>query len=382
MQIQEIVTMIDDEKLKTLGELHKIDKINTKITGAFILKAFVKSALTGIPISLRSIETLANKDKTLASYLKTPDPSKKRLDHSSLGKRLKTINADFFKEIYEDMVMKFQNTFSSQKSFHVFDSTIISISGKLMKSGLKIGGAKDNRHIKMSVSLKNSIPSSIRFCSKQSEGSEDIALARAINEARVEKEDIILFDRGIAKAETFDQFTKEEKFFVTRVNPGRKYRLLSSNKIEKSEDSNLIITSDVVVYLYNRKSKEIKCKLRLIKAMKTDGSELWFLSNLLDLSAYEITLSYKFRWQIEVLFKFLKQHLQFKEFISYDQNGMKVYLYSLLIAAILFTVYKINNKLKGYKLAMLGFMLDLNKAIIKDIVLFCGGDPALVDQKL
>jgi IS4 transposase len=102
----------------------------------------------------------------------------------------------------------------------------------------------------------------------------------------------------------------------------------------------------------------------------------------LDLSAYEITLSYKFRWQIEVLFKFLKQHLQFKKFISYDQNGMKVYLYSLLIAAILFIVYKINNKLKGYKLAMLGFMLDLNKAIIKDIVLFCGGDPALVDQKL
>ena len=51
-------------------------------------------------------------------------------------------------------------------------------------------------------------------------------------------------------------------------------------------------------------------------------------------------------------------------------------------AAILFIIYKINNKLKGYKLAMLEFMLDLNKAIIKDIVLFCGGDPALVDQKL
>ena len=61
---------------------------------------------------------------------------------------------------------------------------------------------------------------------------------------------------------------------------------------------------------------------------------------------------------------------------------MKVYSYSLLIAAILFTIYKRVNHLSGYKIAMLQFLLDMNKFIIKDIVLFCGGDPNLVDLKL
>ena len=74
--------------------------------------------------------------------------------------------------------------------------------------------------------------------------------------------------------------------------------------------------------------------------------------------------------------------MQFKHFISYEENGMKIYLYCLLIAAILFLMYKKMNNLEGYKIAMLQFMHDLHKSIIKDIVLFCGGDPDLVDQRL
>ena len=53
-----------------------------------------------------------------------------------------------------------------------------------------------------------------------------------------------------------------------------------------------------------------------------------------------------------------------------------------LIAAILFLMYKKMNNLEGYKIAMMQFMHDLHKSIIKDIVLFCGGDPDLVDQRL
>ncbi len=61
---------------------------------------------------------------------------------------------------------------------------------------------------------------------------------------------------------------------------------------------------------------------------------------------------------------------------------MKVYIYCILIAVILFTIFKRLNNLAGFKLALLQFMLLLEKEIIKDIVLFCGGDPNLVDLKL
>ena len=61
MDIAAIIGMIDEDKIKLLGQLYAIDKVNNKITGEFILKVFIKGALSGYPISLRSIETLCNK---------------------------------------------------------------------------------------------------------------------------------------------------------------------------------------------------------------------------------------------------------------------------------------------------------------------------------
>ena len=61
---------------------------------------------------------------------------------------------------------------------------------------------------------------------------------------------------------------------------------------------------------------------------------------------------------------------------------MMVYIYCILIAAILFTIFKTTNKLTGFKIALLDFKLVIEREIIKDIVLFCGGNPALVDLRL
>lgn len=383
MNIKEILSLIDKKHINELGELHKIDKVNTKITGEFLLKVFVESALKKQPLSLRGIENLTKNNQSLSATLKAKDENKKVVDHSSLGKRLKNANAKFFQDIYEDITTKYHAKALSKKSYHIFDSTVLSVSSKLMKDGLNLGGAgQNNIYIKMTVSLKNSIPSSIRFCNTQSEASEDIAIAQAINEAKIEKGDILLFDRGIAKAETFKQFDIEKKSFVTRVRVNRKHKIICNNEIAEYKDDDLTILSDANIHLYNKKEREIACKLRLVKCKKFNEEEIWFLTNIYDLSAHDIALAYKHRWSIEVLFKFLKQHLQFKHFISYNQNGMKIYLYCLLIAAILFLIYKETNKLQGYKMAMLQFMFDLNKSIIKDIVLFCGGNPDLVDKRL
>ena len=120
----------------------------------------------------------------------------------------------------------------------------------------------------------------------------------------------------------------------------------------------------------------------MIRAKNEAGEELCFLTNIDYLEPQDICRAYKRRWEIEVFFKFIKQNLQIKHFISHRKNGMMVYIYCILIAAILFAIFKITNKLTGFKIALLQFTLELEKEIIKDIVLFCGGNPALVDLKL
>jgi hypothetical protein len=380
MKVTEIINLIDEQKLNELGKLYKIDKINHKITGKFILKSFVSCILKGYFVSLRLIEQVCKNNTKLSNLLKAKNSNNKKIDHSSIGKRLITLKVDYFKDIYEDLVLKYNKLFSQTEldRFHIFDSTIITLSGKLLKGGLDLGGKPGDRHTKLSIGLKNSIPSTVRFCTQACESSEDIALVRAINEAKVEKESILLFDRGIAKADTFQDFTQKQKYFITRVNVNRKYALIKENAVNQSEEDKLEIISDQIVNLYNKTHKIIQCDLRLIKA-KNQQEELWFLTNVFYLSAESVCMSYKKRWEIEVFFKFIKQNLSFKHFISYNTNGMSVYLYCVLIAAILFTIFKISNKLTGFKLALLAFTLALDKEIIKDMVVFCRGEPDLVD---
>lgn len=385
MNVSKIMELIDDEKLASLGELCKINKVNNKITGSFVLKSFVQSILAGRKLSLRSLEIMCNQNKNLSDLLNTKDESKKHIDHSSLGKRLETINCDYFKAIYEDIVQKYNDKFTDKdgEKLHRFDSTIMTLSEKLLKDGINCGGSETDRHIKISVGLKRSIPSSVRLCSTQGEVSEDVALVMAINEAKIEQDDILLFDRGISKLETFKTLDQEDKKFITRMKKNRKYDVIKKNEISgANKDNQLAIISDEMINVYNKKDAQIDCELRLIRAKNEAGEELLFLTNINFLDSREICETYKKRWDIEVFFKFIKQNLQIKHFISHKKNGMMVYIYCILIAAILFTIFKITNKLTGFKIALLQFTLALEKSIIKDIVLFCGGNPDLVDLRL
>ena len=181
----------------------------------------------------------------------------------------------------------------------------------------------------------------------------------------------MLFDRGISKAETFRKLDQEDKKFITRVKQNRKYHIIKTNEIIVNIGDKLEIISDKIINLYNKDHQKINCELRLIKALNQDKQELLFLTNINYLSAQDVAESYKKRWEIEVFFRFIKQNLQIKHFISHNKNGMMVYIYCILIAAILFTIFKITNKLSGFKIALLEFAIELKREIIKDIVVFC-----------
>ncbi|MEI6372011.1 MAG: IS4 family transposase, partial [Nostocales cyanobacterium ELA608] len=384
VQVTEIMKLVSDKKLIELGKEYGVDKVNHKITGAFILKSFVRSSLLGRPISLRSIEEITPVAGDVNNLLKTKKRNKKKVDHSSIGKRLRTIKTEYFQAIYNDLVEQYNYRFSKaeKQQLYRFDSTTINLSGRIIKDGLRIGGKKNDSQVKLSVGLKCQIPASVRFCNDKSEASEDIALVMAINESKLDKEDILLFDRGICSTISYQEFENKGIKFVTRVKNNRRYKPVKTLEFPNGvNDKNLQIQSDEVVNLYRGK-KVINCNLRLVKAINDQGEEFSFLTNLFDSAASEIADIYKKRWDIEVFFKFVKQHLQFKHFISHSQNGMIVYLYSILVAAILFTIFKVSNKLAGFKIPLLKFCLLLEKEIIRDIVVLSGGDFELVRYKL
>jgi hypothetical protein len=106
MKVSEIINLIDEQKLNELGKLYKIDKINHKPTGKFILKSFVSCILKGYPISLRLIEKVSKDNRNLLGLLKAKNPNNKKIDHSSIGKRLSKLESEYFKNIYQVLVLQ------------------------------------------------------------------------------------------------------------------------------------------------------------------------------------------------------------------------------------------------------------------------------------
>jgi IS4 transposase len=144
----------------------------------------------------------------------------------------------------------------------------------------------------------------------------------------------------------------------------------------KPQDASVTILADKVCKLKNRKNEWTNHSYRVIDGIIDKSQEpISWITNALDLDAYEIAYIYKQRWEIEVFFKFLKQHLNLKHLVSRTENGIKVMLYITLILAILLIVYKKKNKIKGYKIAKLNFEIELDNELTKEIVILCGGNP-------
>jgi IS4 transposase len=192
-----------------------------------------------------------------------------------------------------------------------------------------------------------------------------------------------VFDRGITARKTYDEFIEKNIPFVSRINVKCKRKLFSANSIQQPiETETLFIHNDSWVYLFTEKARA-EHPIRYIEATrKESGESISFVTNIKDLRASEIAMLYKHRWDIEVFFKFMKQELNFGHLINRSENGIKIMLYCTLISAILLLVYKELNRLKGYKIMKQKFIDNLERALLEDFVLICGGKPELVELYL
>jgi hypothetical protein len=374
VKVGELLSLIPDEVLEKIGNDMKVDKVNQFLTGKTIFKVLLFSLAQTTRISLRYIENTYN-SAIFQQYLNNGD-KKIKGRHSSFADRLKKVTPDYFANIFNYLVDTCHAKLPSKEvnAIYRFDATIIGISSKLFK-GI-VCGSIEKEHIKVVIGQKGLIPSSVYFCKDPSEASDDKAIRQAIVESSVSSNDIITFDRGVCAGKTFVELSDSRKMFVSRVKKDRKYQLLENYEIP----INSSITSDQKVLIFSAGVKPLTPEFRLIK-VKTKDDELVLLTNMFHLSSIEIAQIYKRRWDIEVLFRFLKQELNLKHFLSRTQNGMMTYIYMILIFAVLLLFYKNSNALTGFKFVKMSFFQELENEIICDLIKISGGDPTIFLKK-
>lgn len=111
--------------------------------------------------------------------------------------------------------------------------------------------------------------------------------------------------------------------------------------VEGKKNEDLTFVQGSIVKLYEESTQINAKNLRLIQyKLNKTGEILSFVTNVLDVQAATIAQIYKMRWDIEVLFRFMKQEMNLSHFVCNDPNAIEVMLYCTLIASMLVLIYK------------------------------------------
>jgi IS4 transposase len=179
---------------------------------------------------------------------------------------------------------------------------------------------------------------------------------RAVLERALEKGRCYVKDRGYAKFKLFNGIVKAESSYVCRLRDNSVYQVLEQRPLG-SEDTEAGIVSDAIVQLGETSKADARPDhtIRLVAVKTTPhykrgktgvGSTgpassglMLIATNLLDLPAWIIALLYKYRWTIEVFFRFLKHMVGCKHLLSHDEAGIKIQAYCAMIAFILISLW-------------------------------------------
>src|SRR5690606_16024684 len=133
---------------------------------------------------------------------------------------------------------------------------------------------------------------------------------------------IYVFDKGYNDYKVFKHFSEQKTGFVTRIKDNANYEIIED--IEVSEKIHSGVLEDQIIEIEVNVNKEIsKLKLRKVRFYDRENKrEFEFLTNLFEMRADMIAALYKIRWQIELLFKQLKQNFPLKYFLGDNENAI------------------------------------------------------------
>ena len=147
-----------------------------------------------------------------------------------------------------------------------------------------------------------------------------------------------IMDRGYLDFERLYVFTQLLAFFVTRTKKNTKVRRVYSHLVDRSDG----LRYDQTVMLVTPKSLAgYPDKLRRVKYFDAEREkQLVFLTNNFVLPALTITKLYKYRWQIELFFKWIKQHLRIKAFYGTSDNAVKTQIWIAVSTYVLVAIIR------------------------------------------
>ena len=167
--------------------------------------------------------------------------------------------------------------------------------------------------------------------------------SKAMPEIPYETGAYYVFDRGYNNFGELYRIQRMESFFVVRAKSNLQYRCV---RWKRRMPKNILTDAEIELTVYKSR-KDYPENLRLVRYYDEEQDrEFMFLTNAMDLTAQQIADLYKNRWQIELFFKWLKQHLKIKKFWGTTENAVRIQISAAITAYCLVAIVQHDMQLK------------------------------------
>jgi hypothetical protein len=275
--------------------------------------------------SARHLLQFLEEDEYAREFIAPPDGIKR----SSYCEAINTRGLEQIIYVYEKLKEQATQTLPLE---HPELGDLVAIDGSLIDAVMSMTwadyrkGAKKAK-VHLGFNINQSIPTKIFFT--DGKGDERPFVSRILSPGQTG-----VMDRYYQCHKNFDQWQEDEKHFVCRIKANTRKTIIESRDLPADS----MVFFDAIVLLGTPSVNQTKKELRLV-GYRIGHAAYWVATDRSDLSAEQIALIYKLRWEIEKFFGWWKQHLRVYHLIARSQYGFMVQMIAGLITYLLLSIY-------------------------------------------
>jgi hypothetical protein len=321
---------------KTFGriiERHKGDAGVRTLSCADLFRVMAFAQLTWRE-SLRDIEVClaANRDKLFHMGIKQP-PAR-----STLADALNQRDWRIYHGLAQRLIARARALYGQDPSVLGLDATVYALDATTIDLCLSLFDWAPFRSTKAAVKLhtlldlRGAIPAFIHI----SDGKlHDV---NVLDLLPIEAGAFYVMDRGYVDFERLYTMHQAGAYFVTRAKAGMDARRVYSERTDRSTG---VMCDQRIMFNGFYSAKHYPEHLRRVRFKDPESSKtLVFLTNNTSLPALTIAALYKSRWQVELFFKWIKQHLRIKKFLGTSENAVKSQIWCAICTYVLIAIVK------------------------------------------
>jgi putative transposase len=163
----------------------------------------------------------------------------------------------------------------------------------------------------------------------------DAQIGRAI---KIEPGATYVYDKGYCHYGWWAAIDAAKSWFVTRPKTNMRLDVVKTRPVKAPQGDGFTVLADEQVIFASKGDSKLPIPLRRVRINRENGKQITLLTNDLTRSAVEIGALYKGRWQIELLFRWLKQNLKIRKFLGNNDNAIRLQLFAAMIAFALLRI--------------------------------------------